>query len=617
MTGNTAIDSITSGYRWVLDSSRTVNWALAGGFQGEYWINPPLAVSELRLAFSVFSYFADINFNYMGSFTNPSAAAPYAQITVSLDGTGLFFNSNNIWALGNFPSMAWETQYSGQAGDIYLNILSPANILPSYAQGSAGFALWLHEIGHTLGLKHTHDDGGTGRPTFASLGEMEFDHDWFSIMSYNDDYRWNQMSWSPASPMALDVLGLMYLYGPNLNTNAGNNVFKLTRNNEYMTLWDASGTDTLDCSQGAESWAINLQITSNPLLGIKVGLATPTSDLWLYAPTTLYWLLGTYENLKGSRYADTLTGNDADNAITGNAGNDALDGGAGIDTAIYSGARSSYTVKKTASGYTVTDKRGIDGIDTLTNFEYLQFIDGTPIAIGSAVSTQPTSSTTTTQTGTSGKDVFTSTSINSIFDGGDGIDTVIYSGSRTSYTIISTTTGHYSIVKASTGNTTADIINSGYDTITNIERLQFADKKIALDITGNTNAGFDSSSFANSGQVYRLYQAAFNRTPDKIGLAYWIEQADSKVLLTTIASGFTNSTEFKNTYGNLTDHQFIDQLYQNVLHRAGEAGGVAYWQGQVDSHVQTREQVLIGFAESAENQAAVIGVIQSGIDYTT
>jgi len=55
LTRDSTIDAITNGYRWTLDSSRTVNWALAGGFFGEYWSNPSATVAELQQAFSTFS----------------------------------------------------------------------------------------------------------------------------------------------------------------------------------------------------------------------------------------------------------------------------------------------------------------------------------------------------------------------------------------------------------------------------------------------------------------------------------------------------------------------------------------------------------------------------------
>jgi Ca2+-binding RTX toxin-like protein len=72
---------------------------------------------------------------------------------------------------------------------------------------------------------------------------------------------------------------------------------------------------------------------------------------------------------------------------------------ADVDTAVYSGARASYTVTRNANGsVTVNANGGVDGVDTLWNVEQLQFSDGT-IAISSAiaapaVTTTPSSTTT-------------------------------------------------------------------------------------------------------------------------------------------------------------------------------------------------------------------------------
>lgn len=205
-----------------------------------------------------------------------------------------------------------------------------------------------------------------------------------------------------------------------------------------------------------------------------------------------------------------------------------------------------------------------------------------------------------------GNDTLTIGPGNLSIDGGGGIDTAVFSRAKSAYTISPQSGGSYQVSGA-----------DGSDTLSNVERLQFSDARVALDIAGNSLAGLNTAGLAAAGQVYRLYQASFNRAPDQVGLAYWIGQADSSVTLTAIAAGFTGSVEFSNTYGNLTDHQFVDQLYQNVLHRPGESDGVAYWYAQIDSRAQTREQVLVGFSESNENQAALIGLIQNGIGYTT
>ena len=90
------------------------------------------------------------------------------------------------------------------------------------------------------------------------------------------------------------------------------------------------------------------------------------------------------ENAIGGLGDDTLTGNSANNIFRGNGGNDAIDGGAGIDTAIYTAARSSYTTTKTASGLHVAGTPNVDGNDTLSNIERLQFSD-TKIAFGTTL----------------------------------------------------------------------------------------------------------------------------------------------------------------------------------------------------------------------------------------
>ena len=196
--------------------------------------------------------------------------------------------------------------------------------------------------------------------------------------------------------------------------------------------------------------------------------------------------------------------------------------------------------------------------------------------------------------GTSGNDIFYDSSNNSIFEGGYGLDTVIFSGHRAYSTITKTASGW-----------TVSSATNGTDTLSSIERLQFADTSIAFDIDGT------------AGQVYRIYQAAFNRVPDLGGLGFWIDGMDHHgVSLSGVSAGFINSAEFASVYGaNPTNSQIVTRFYENVLHRAPEQGGYDYWMYQVEHGMQAT-QVLTFFSESAENQAQVIGVIQNGIEYT-
>lgn len=143
--------------------------------------------------------------------------------------------------------------------------------------------------------------------------------------------------------------------------------------------------------------------------------------------------------------------------------------------------------------------------------------------------------------------------------------------------------------------------------VPNDARLRFADYTIGMDTEGN------------AGKAYRLYQAAFNRTPDVRGLSFWIQAMDKGVPLEEIAQGFASSAEFKSVYGiNPTPTEIVNRFYNNVLHRDGEPDGVRFW---VDVLTQKRATVaavlggLNGFSESPENQAGVYPTIGNGIAY--
>lgn len=120
----------------------------------------------------------------------------------------------------------------------------------------------------------------------------------------------------------------------------------------------------------------------------------------------------------------------------------------------------------------------------------------------------------------------------------------------------------------------------------------------------------------NAGETYRLYQAAFNRVPDQPGLGYWLGHLDNHVeTLNQVAVGFVNSTEFAHLYGqNISDDNYLTALYSNVLHRAPDQAGFDYWHGRITDGM-TRAGILVSFSESVENQAQVIAQIKDGINY--
>jgi len=135
----------------------------------------------------------------------------------------------------------------------------------------------------------------------------------------------------------------------------------------------------------------------------------------------------------------------------------------------------------------------------------------------------------------------------------------------------------------------------------NIERLELTDGTIALDLTGA------------AGQAYRLYQAAFDRTPDDSGLSHNVNLMDGGLSIFDMAAAFIASQEFQNTYGpNISNTAFITLLYQNVLNRAPDDAGLAGWLDAMNGG-QSHAQVLFGFSESTENKANVASAIDDGI----
>jgi hypothetical protein len=176
--------------------------------------------------------------------------------------------------------------------------------------------------------------------------------------------------------------------------------------------------------------------------------------------------------------------------------------------------------------------------------------------------------------------------------GGDGIDTLVLAGTRRDY-----------LIRRESDTVTMARNGGGTDTLLGVERVRYDDGMMALDIDGV------------AGKMFRLYQAAFNRTPDLAGLGYWIDAGDRGASIETVSGLFVNSKEFVDTYGALSDAQFIAQLYQNILHRAPDAAGLKFHLDHLVSQTTTRATALLAFSESNENQVALIGDMSEGISY--
>lgn len=191
-------------------------------------------------------------------------------------------------------------------------------------------------------------------------------------------------------------------------------------------------------------------------------------------------------------------------------------------------------------------------------------------------------------------------------DGGLGMDTVKLAGAYTDYVVkrvVMATNpdprgapvSQYSVTDK--GGTTS--------TLTEVERIVFANATLALDIEGN------------AGQAYRLYQAAFDRTPDAAGLGFWIDSMDKGLSLTQIAAAFMTQNEFKTAYGSSHSHlELVTRFYQNILGRDPEPGGRDFWVQNLDAGRTGVADVIVAISESAENKDGLAAVIGNGFTYT-
>lgn len=174
------------------------------------------------------------------------------------------------------------------------------------------------------------------------------------------------------------------------------------------------------------------------------------------------------------------------------------------------------------------------------------------------------------------------------------ITTVAFNGRRDDYTIAS----------AGNGFTVTPKTGGASTTITSSQRLQFTDVNMAFDVDGV------------AGKAYRIYVAAFNRQPDVEGLGFWIAKMDQGVALLDVAGGFLASDEAATLIGkNPSNLTLVAALYQNVLHRAPDTDGQAFWLSVLDGKRAAQTEVLQAFSESTENVDQVLPTIRNGINY--
>lgn len=238
--------------------------------------------------------------------------------------------------------------------------------------GDWHFGNYVHEIGHTLGLRHpgTYDSSAVPPPTYANAAYSQ-DTMQYTIMSYWTpenydnavDYVAGGVNVVPQTPMIHDLMIVQTIYGADLNTRTGSTVYGFNTNvvmpvaanpfnfnqndDPVLTIWDAGGLDTLDVSGfngnqvidlrpgsfssvgNTDAGTGNLRLTSNVAVAMAVDSSgriqgiNPNFD----PGAVVNWI----ENAIGGSGNDTITGNDAANLLDQGGGGGAMQGGNGND----------------------------------------------------------------------------------------------------------------------------------------------------------------------------------------------------------------------------------------------------------------------------------------------
>lgn len=366
-TGIRSIDGLLSGYSWkgaitynFPDSIASYAYDYGNGEQ--YWnFNP--ASSEMRAVYrsAIAGTPGEMSLTPLTGFTTialsevPSDAAADISIASSaLPDTAYTYHP------GNDP----------ENGDIWFGQLYDYTHprIGSYEYQSA-----IHELGHALGLKHSHEGVVT-----LPVWEDSLAHTVMSYRSYPgqviDKGYTNEHYGFPQTYMMDDIAALQRLYGANFDFRSGDTTYQwnpktgeayvdgiaqgqpgnghdsASANRIFETIWDGGGNDTFDLSNYTTDLSIDLNPggsstfskTQTAILSKGIRAANVYNARLYHGDTR-----SLIENVKGGSGNDIIKGNVLANHIEGHAGNDTLAGGAGADT--LDGGQGSDTVSYEAS----------------------------------------------------------------------------------------------------------------------------------------------------------------------------------------------------------------------------------------------------------------------------
>jgi hypothetical protein len=301
-----------------------------------------------------------------------------------------------------------------------------------------------------------------------------------------------------------------------------------------------------------------------------------------------------------------LLGGTGSDSFTAGGGKDLFIGGGGVDTAIFHDAAANYTITQLAAGVLLVTENGTNPTDGAVvldgNFTSLHFADKSIAETASATaSTAVEAPMVTIQAKLDSLESLAAGGyVASIAatDGGTPVLTVSAAQFAADKMALDDLSTPHAVMVRVSGD--ASQHNFAADDWTGANSLQFDDQSVIV------AAKPGPASAVTTGNITELYSAVLAREPDIGGLAFYQNflLSNPTTPLQTFADFFLNSTEYKSSHsyaaGTAGDTQFIEDSYQNLLHRTPSSAEVNFYLTNVMTKPDAHALMLVYFSASPE-----------------
>ena len=196
-----------------------------------------------------------------------------------------------------------------------------------------------------------------------------------------------------------------------------------------------------------------------------------------------------------------------------------------------------------------------------------------------------------TLSGAGGNDLLIGGAGDDLLIGGLGLDTAGFAGLMNEYTLQISADHPVTVTQRKAAG-------EGTDSLIEVEQIRFAGgDTINLDKID----GISSLETADVDLLIEVYIAYFNRAPDALGLYFWGKALADGIPLDEIARLFLDQDETRALYpASLTNAEFAEQVYQNVLGRTPDAEGLAFWVSTLDDGAVGRDAFILEVIRGAK-----------------